>query len=260
MNKFAVKLTKSIIWDPVTQISALIGGSRGSGKTYLLLYLIACMGSYGGQIYLIDVKNDLAQVAPLLPQKRVAKTADEALELIKHFRKIMFKRLKLISEKGHFTTAKNLNLSPFYVIIDEFSSLNLAFSGNTKEEKNKKFEFHKILKEVVLLGRSAGFGLIITSQQISVQNSGISTDLQENMGLRVHMGMASKQAYSNTFGFDFEIPENIYLKPSEGLIWLDSQDFGQTVLPFAAPKINTDPWQMLENAFKSTQDEKKYLI
>lgn len=260
MSKFEIKLSKSITWDPLNQISALIAGSRGSGKTYLLMYLVRSLAVSGGQIYVIDVKNDLAQIKPLLPADRVAINADEALKLLIHFRDLMFKRLDLIKDKGHFATAKSLELSPFYLIIDEFSSLNLSLSGVSKEEKSKKFEFNKLLKEVILLGRSAGFGLIVTSQQISVQNSGISTDIQENIGLRVHMGMASKTAYANTFGYDFEIPESLYLKPSQGLIWLDSQEFGQTVRGFAAPRISQNPWNLLKEAFENTQDERKYLI
>lgn len=260
MGKFDIQLTKTLKWNPISQISAIVAGSRGSGKTYLLLYLISSMASYEGQIYVIDVKNDLGQIKPLLPKNRVAVNADEALELIKHFRLLMFQRLKLISKVGHFATARKLELPPFYLVVDEFSSLNLAFSGNSKEEKSKKFEFNKILKEIVLLGRSAGFGIIITSQQVSVQNSGISTDLQENTGFRVHMGMATKSAYTNTFGYDFDIPEDLYLKASQGLIWLDSQEFGQQVLPFAAPRITSDPWYMLKSAFRETQDENRYLI
>lgn len=260
MAKFDIAITKSIAWNPVSQISALVAGSRGSGKTYLLLYLIRSIALSEGQIYVIDVKNDLAQIAPLLPNRRVAISSDEALILIKYYRSLMFKRLEMINNKGHFSTARSLELAPYYLVIDEFSSLNLAFSGTTKEEKSKKFEFNKILKEIVLLGRSAGFGLIITSQQISVQNSGISSDIQENMGLRVHMGMSTKQGYMNTFGYDFEIPENLYLKSGQGLLWLDTQEFSQNVRAFAAPKLNQDPWTMLENAFEKTQDENRYLI
>lgn len=260
MGKFDVKLTKSISWNPISQISAILAGSRGSGKTYLLIYLIRSIAISGGQIFVVDVKNDLAQIAPLLPSGRVAVNADDALILVKHYRKLMFQRLELLKDKGHFATAKSLGLVPFYLVIDEFSSLNLAFQGVSKEEKAKKFEFNKILKEIVLLGRSAGFGIIVTSQQISVQNSGISTDIQENTGFRCHMGMATKTAYSNTFGYDFDIPESLYLKTSQGLIWLDDPSFGQTVRAFAAPLIKEDPWAMLEKAFKSTQNEEKYLI
>lgn len=260
MSKFDISITRSIKWDPIAQISAILAGSRGAGKTYLLIYLIRSLALLQGQIFVIDVKNDLGQVKPLLPEGRVALNADDALILVKHYRKLMFERLELLKDKGHFATAKSLGLVPFYLVIDEYSSLNLAFQGVSKDDKAKKFEFNKILKEVVLLGRSAGFGIIITSQQISVQNSGISTDLQENTGLRVHMGMSTRTAYSNTFGYDFEIPEGLYLKPSQGLIWLDNPEFGQSVRGFAAPRINEDPWDFLEQAFRNTQNAKKYLI
>lgn len=273
MTNYKIKITKSINWDCISQISAIIAGSRGSGKTYLLLSLIAQMGSMPAlpgkliglgtsptQFFLIDIKNDLAQIAPLLPDGRVGNDADSALEVMRTFNSLMKKRLKWLRDHPqHFITAKSMGLVPYYLIIDEFSSLNMAFSGISKDEKAKKFEFNRLLKEIVLLGRSAGFGLIISSQQISVENSGIGTDLQQNVGLRVHMGMATETAYRQTFGNDFELPQGLYLEPAQGLIWLDDPLIGNQVRSFASPWISGDFWQILETALKN-QDSDYYLF
>lgn len=272
-NLYQIKLTKSINWDSLGEISALIAGSRGSGKTYLLLTLIAelaslpidnnLVGSFKipTQIYLIDLKNDLAQIAPLLPAGRVAKTKDEAVKLLNNFLDLMQKRLDFIANSGrHFATAKKLKMCPYYLVIDEFSGLNLAFNLNDRIEKSEKIQLFNGLKRLVLLGRSAGFGLIITSQQISVNNSGISTDLIQNVGLKIHMGNASEIAYKQTFGNEVEIPLNMFLKPSEGLIWLDDPMYGHQVRPFAAPRINSNFWEILETAFKAQEDDKYLLL
>ena len=78
---YSVHITKSIKWDIADHISALITGARGSGKSFLLLALIAMLATLPQnqndllgtsmiptQIFAIDLKNsDVARLKMLLP-------------------------------------------------------------------------------------------------------------------------------------------------------------------------------------------------
>ena len=126
-NEYLVKITKSITWDCATHISALVTGSRGSGKTFFCLSLIAMMATMpqsSGELlgsarlptqwFAIDLKNsDVARLESLLPPGRVANTKEEALKLLEHYVSLMKRRLRFIKEKMPFgATVDDGSISP----------------------------------------------------------------------------------------------------------------------------------------------------
>lgn len=270
---YNLSLTKSIKWDIATHISALITGARGSGKSFLLLSLIVMLATLPQgqnsllgssmiptQIFAIDLKNsDIARLQHLLPANRVAHTKDDALKILEKFIDLMKQRLEFIQNKKPFgSTAKSLGMPAFYLIIDEWSATSATFNDAvTKEEKVQKFKWFNLMHELMMLNRQALFGVIIATQQATVTNSGLSTAIQEEVGLKIHMGNASSEAYRLTFGNDLKIP-NEYLDVGEGMLWLESQNL-DWVTPFAAPYINTENfWNILQKALIA-QDDTKYL-
>lgn len=109
----------------------------------------------------------------------------------------------------------------------------------------------------MMLNRQGLFGVIIATQQATVVNSGLSTAIQEEVGLKVHMGQATSEAYRLTFGNELKIPDD-RLKVGEGMLWMEGLNDDWTI-PFAAPLINVDSfWEILKLALKN-QDTDKYL-
>lgn len=272
-NEYLVKITKSITWDCATHISALVTGSRGSGKTFFCLSLIAMMATMpqsSGELlgsarlptqwFAIDLKNsDVARLESLLPPGRVANTKEEALKLLEHYVSLMKRRLRFIKEKMPFgATAKSLNMPMFYLMIDEWSATSAAFNDAvTKEEKAQKFKWFSLMHQLMMLNRGALFGVIIATQQATVVNSGLSSAIQEEVGLKVHMGPATKESYRLTFGNELKIPDE-RMEPGSGMLWLEGTSTDWAI-PFMAPLIDVESfWDVLVQALKN-QDDDRYL-
>lgn len=272
-NPYSINLTKSIEWDIASNISALITGSRGSGKTFLLLSLIAMLatlpqinGQLLGsavlptQIFAIDLKNsDIGRLKHILPVGRVATNKDEALALLERFVKLMKKRLEFIeNNKAFCSTAKSLKMPAFYLIVDEWSATSAVFNNAiTKEDKIKKFKWFNTWHELMMLNRQALFGAIIALQQATVINSGLSTAIQEEVGLKIHMGSATKESYRLTFGNELKIPDD-RMNVGEGMLWMEQLNYDWAI-PFAAPLIDTGSfWNTLKLALRN-QNTDKYL-
>ena len=268
---YVVNITKSIRWNIADHISALITGARGSGKSFLLLSLISMLATLPQkqnqllgtstiptQIFAIDLKNsDIARLERLLPTNRVAHTKRDALRILERFVDLMKQRLEYIQNETPFgSTAKSLGMPAFYLIIDEWSATSAVFNNVvTKEEKIQKFKWFNLMHELMMLNRQALFGVIIATQQATVTNSGLSTAIQEEVGLKIHMGNATSEAYRLTFGNDLKIPTE-RLDVGEGMLWIEGTNYDWAT-PFAAPYIDTGNfWNILQQALVNQSDEK----
>lgn len=268
---YVVNITKTIRWNIADHISALITGARGSGKSFLLLSLISMLATLPQkqnqllgtstiptQIFAIDLKNsDIARLERLLPTNRVAHTKRDALRILERFVDLMKQRLEYIQNETPFgSTAKSLGMPAFYLIIDEWSATSAVFNNVvTKEEKIQKFKWFNLMHELMMLNRQALFGVIIATQQATVTNSGLSTAIQEEVGLKVHMGNATSEAYRLTFGNDLKIPTE-RLDVGEGMLWIEGTNYDWAT-PFAAPYIDTGNfWNILQQALVNQSDEK----
>lgn len=273
MNAYNIRITKSIDWDSAEHISGLIAGARGSGKSFLLLSLIselATLPQIGNcllgkatiptQIFAIDLKNsDVGRLGALLPKGRVATTKRGALIVLKNFVCLMKSRLDFIEKEKPFgSTAKSLGMPPFYLIVDEWSATSAVFNDAvTKQAKTEKYQWFNLFHELMMLNRQALFGVLIATQQATVVNSGLSTAIQEEVGLKVHMGSATSEAYRLTFGNDLKIPDD-HLNVGEGMLWLEGMNYDWAI-PFAAPYIDTGSfWSVLKRAL-SYQNDQYYL-
>lgn len=271
---YEVALSKSYSWDAAKKVNALIGGTRGSGKTFFALGAIAEMASFPRikpnkllgvstlptQIFAVDFKNsEIARLSELLPKNRVAINKEEAVDVVNHFDELMHQRLAKIRQYPFGATASSLSMPLYYLIIDEWSATNAAFmSGMTKADKDLRYRWQALIQDISMLGRAAGFGLVVISQQISVTNSGISSAIQEEAGLKLHFGDAEISSYRLTFGNEVQIP-NIQLGVGEAFAWIEGVTTSGFVIPLAAPYIDTsNMWDILTQAL-ANQDDNYYL-
>ena len=88
-------------------------------------------------------------------------------------------------------------------------------------------------------------------------NSGLSTAIQEEVGLKIHMGSATKESYRLTFGNELKIPDD-RMNVGEGMLWMEQLNYDWAI-PFAAPLIDTGSfWNTLKLALRN-QNTDKYL-
>lgn len=271
---YVLTLSKSLSIDAYKNINFLIAGSRGSGKTYGALILIAELASFPRmnpknllgtgelptQIYIVDFKNsDLARLGALLPSGRVATNKEEAIQVVSNYDNKMHKRLSFIKNEEFGATAETLGMPMSYLIIDEWSATNAAFNqGMTKKDKDMRYKWNSLITDIAMLNRVPGFGLGIISQQISVINSGLNSSIQEEAGLKLHFGDANMSSYRLTFGNDIQIPA-MNLETGEAFAWIEGLTSSGYVIPFGMPEIKPSKlWDYLKIAL-GNQDDDKYL-
>lgn len=272
---YLLTLSKSLEIDAYHNINFLIAGARGSGKTYGALILIAELASQARvdkhqllgncrlptQIYCIDFKNsDLARLGAILPPGRVATNKEDAIKLVTNYDNLMHRRLEFIKGQKFGSTADNLGMPMYYLVIDEWSATNASFNqGITKEDKNMRYKWNALITDIAMLNRVPGFGLGIISQQISVVNSGLNSSIQEEAGFKFHFGDATLSSYKLTFGNDIEIPE-IRLETGEAYAWVEGLTSSGYVIPFAMPYVEPKRlWEYLKESLKY-QDNDRYLF
>ncbi|WP_283601513.1 FtsK/SpoIIIE domain-containing protein [Ligilactobacillus aviarius] len=257
MNKnFEIRLTKSISWDASEAINALIAGSRGMGKSYMTMALMLRLANLSppAQIFGIDFKqSDISRLNKLLPDGRIAAEKDEIFNLLNRFIELMKKRRDFINSKSKFgATANGLKMPLFYLIYDEYGAFTSVLSNKEKKEHDA------LLSQIMLLGRQYNFGIILISQQVSVGNSGLNSNLKEQCGLIIHMGTATKEALRITFGNEIALYNN-YLGVGEGQLWMQGVTNGFT-LPFVAEDLsNVDLWLAFKDVFADSQNDERYL-
>lgn len=185
----------------------LIGGDTGTGKSRILLLILSNLIKYCSnvELHLLQIrKNDLGVFNNCAQVKTNSKTLEEVLQALKKIDKECKRREKLIDNtKGYYNiedyNQKNYKLKYIYVVIEEFSFLNIS-RGDTKEEKKLKAECLKYIKTIVNVGRSSGVFLITALQKPT--NDSIPSDIKAQLCTRVSLKIADSPAAIVILGND----------------------------------------------------------
>jgi len=183
-------LVKPIVVDMNKFPHVLIGGSTGTGKSRILLLILTNLIKYSGkvEIYLLQIrKNDLGVFNNCSQVKMNSKSIIEVLESLKKIDAECERREGLIDNtKGYYNiedyNSKNYNLKYIYVVIEEFSFLNLA-RGDCKEEKQIKAQCLRYIKTIVNVGRSSGVFLITALQKPT--SDSLPSDIKDQLCTRI---------------------------------------------------------------------------
>lgn len=188
---------KDLIWDYTKCPHGLINGSTGSGKSYILFYIIRNLYSIGAKLYLIDPKkSDISYLSNI--GLNVAETKGEIIKTLRCAVEEMEQRYEEMKNNENYkmgVTYKDLNYKPIFVIIDEYT----AFIS-TLDNKEKK-EFESYVTNIVLKGRGAGCFILIAMQRADANI--LSANLRDNLGLRLVMGSMTEMGYEISLGHEY---------------------------------------------------------
>jgi len=183
-------LLKPIVVDMNKFPHMLIGGSTGTGKSRILLLIITNLIKYNDkvEIYLLQIrKNDLGVFNNCAQVKMNSKSIIEVLESLKKIDAECERREGLIDNtKGYYNiedyNCRNYKLKYIYVVIEEFSFLNLS-RGDCKEEKQIKAQCLRYIKTIVNVGRSSGVFLITALQKPT--SDSLPSDIKDQLCTRI---------------------------------------------------------------------------
>ena len=139
----------------------LIAGGTGGGKTYFILTIIEALLRCNAVMYVLDPKNaDLADLSVVMPESYYKK--EDITACIDGFYDGMMARSGAMKLMENYKTGENyayLGLLPHFLIFDEYVAFMemLTTKGNVTI-LNK-------MKQIVMLGRQAGYFLILACQR-----------------------------------------------------------------------------------------------
>ena len=190
----------------------LIAGGTGGGKTYFILTLIEALLHTDSKLYILDPKNaDLADLGSVMANVYYRK--EDLLSCIETFYEEMMKRSEEMKQMKNYKTGKNyayLGL-PAHLIFDEY----VAFMEMLGTKENTAV-MNK-LKQIVMLGRQAGFFLILACQRPDAKYLG--DGIRDQFNFRVALGRMSEMGYGMMFGSD--VQKDFFLKRIKGRGYVD---------------------------------------
>lgn len=194
-SKGSILLMKNVTWDYDTNPHCLIAGGTGGGKSYFILSLIYSFLKEGAEIWICDPKNaDLADLEEVLPN-RVFSRKGGIMKVLKDTSEDMVLRWEKVKAREDYVTGENYayyNLKPVFLVFDEY----VAFM-DMLEYKDRE-QALGYLKQLVLLGRQAGYFVVLAAQRPDAKY--LADGIRDQFGFRVALGKMSNVGYSMMFG------------------------------------------------------------
>lgn len=199
-----IELDSNKVWNFSKVPHALISGSTGSGKTFMIYYLIFEYARRNAEIFIIDPKrSDLLNLAHCFPngKSKIASTPNNIARLLREINQVMNNRYEVMFQSSKNSLGKNyldFDLKPIVIVFDEVAAA-------MEEDKKVGKEIDSLLKQLILKGRQAGVFVILSTQKPNAE--AISTVIRDQIGLRIALGQLSKNGYKMTLGDDWnELP------------------------------------------------------
>lgn len=208
----SLKLMTNVWWEYDKLPHMLIAGGTGGGKTYFILTIIEALLRTNAKMYVLDPKNaDLADLSNVMPEVYYRK--EEITDCIDRFYEGMMEQSETMKQLEGYKTGENyahLGLPPHFLIFDEY----VAFMEMLTTKENAAV-LNK-LKQIVMLGRQAGYFLILACQRPDAKYLG--DGIRDQFNFRVALGRMSELGYSMMFG---EVDKDFFLKQIRGRGYVD---------------------------------------
>ena len=212
-NGGRLKLMDNVYWAYDSLPHMLIAGGTGSGKSYFILTIIKALLHTDSKLYILDPKNaDLADLETVMDNVYYRK--EDMMACIERFYEDMLARSEEMKRHPNYKTGENyayLGLPAHFLIFDEF----VAFMDMLGKESVKVIEK---LKQIVMLGRQAGFFLVLACQRPDAKYLG--DGIRDQFNFRVALGRMSELGYGMMFGSD--VQKQFFLKPIKGRGYVDT--------------------------------------
>ncbi|MEN7434763.1 ATP-binding protein [Bacillus amyloliquefaciens] len=188
-------LMKHVSWEFDKLPHMLISGGTGGGKTYFMLTVIKASVDLGADVKILDPKNaDLADLEEILP-KRVYSKKSGILMCLRKSVDGMMERMDEMKKMPNYKTGVNyayLGLKPVFIFFDEY----VAFMDLLDmKERNEALSY---MKQLVMMGRQAGYFLVLGAQRPDAKY--LADGIRDQFNFRVALGKMSDTGYGMMFG------------------------------------------------------------
>ena len=206
-------LMKNVAWAYDSLPHMLIAGGTGGGKTYFILTIIEALLRTDAKLCVLDPKNaDLADLSAVMDD--VYHRKEDITAGIDRFYDAMMERSETMKTMPNYRTGENyayLGLPAHFLIFDEYVAFMEMLTS-----KESALVLGK-LKQIVMLGRQAGFFLVLACQRPDAKYLG--DGIRDQFNFRVALGRMSELGYSMMFG---EVNKDFFLKKIKGRGYVDT--------------------------------------
>ena len=208
-----LRLMKNMWWEYDNLPHMLIAGGTGGGKSYFILTIIEVLMRTDSFLYILDPKNaDLSDLGVVLPDVYYQK--EDMIACLDRFFDLMMERQEQMKHMPEYKTGMNysaLGLPAHFLIFDEY----VAFMEMLGSKENAGVLSR--LKQIVMLGRQAGFFLILACQRPDAKYLG--DGIRDQFHFRVALGRMSELGYSMMFG---DTKKEFFMKRIKGRGYVDT--------------------------------------
>lgn len=180
--------------------------------SYFILTIIESLLKTNANLFILDPKNaDLADLSTVM--SNVFYQKEDISTCVDEFYERMMSRSKDMKQMAQYKTGENyayLGLEPNFLIFDEYVAYMEMLSNKESMEVITK------IKQIVMLGRQAGFFIILACQRPDAKY--LQDGIRDQFNFRVALGRMSELGYSMMFG---DVDKDFFLKQIKGRGYVD---------------------------------------
>ncbi|HFU4235776.1 TPA: FtsK/SpoIIIE domain-containing protein [Streptococcus suis] len=244
IDSLDIDLGYGIIYNPVKYPHILVSGGTGSGKSIFISVLMLEFFKRKSTIYIADPKNsDLGSLSHYLGDKYVATTPNNIARIVRLVVEEMQERYQYMRDNFQYgSNFTDHGFKPAWLIFDEMGAFQA--SGTDKKSKEIIVEVMDGIKQIILLGRQAGIFILVSAQQVNASTT-LSTELRDNLFLRIALGANSNEGYRMVFGS--ATPDKLKPIEEKGAGYLYMQGSGkETAQYWESPYLDTAQFDFIK--------------
>lgn len=242
-DSLEINLGYGITYSPLKCPHILIAGGTGSGKSIFIGFMLIEFLKQNSTVYICDPKSsDLGSLSHYLGDERVATTPNNIARIVRLAVKEMNERYDYMRTNFMYgSNAADHGFKPLWNIFDEIGAFQAG--GSDKQSKTVISEVNDGIKQIILLGRQANVFIMVAAQQMRSET--LSTDLRDNLGLRIALGANSSDGYRMVFGSN--MPDTIQPVETKGAGMLYMQGSGkETAQYWESPFVDVNCYDFVE--------------
>ncbi len=244
IDSLDIDLGYGVNYNPVKCPHILVSGGTGSGKSVLISVLILEFLKRQSTVYIADPKNsDLGSLSHYFGNKYVATTPNNIARIVRVVVEEMQERYQVMRDNFQYgSNFTNHGFKPVWLIFDEMGAFQAT--GSDKKSREIITEVMDGIKQIILLGRQSGIFILVSAQQVNASTT-LSTELRDNLGLRIALGANSSEGYHMVFGS--ATPDKLKPIEEKGSGYLYIQGFGKESAQYwESPYLDTTQFDFIK--------------
>ena len=190
-----VPIYDKVAWDFTSEaLHILLIAPSGAGKTCLLTYLGGMILKRQHRLYVIDAKNSDFGMTFRHAGVPVAAKKDDIIQLLTELVREMEERYSTFYNDGSAgADFQDKGMQGHFLIFDEILSVL------SSADKKDKAEIERLLGQIALKGRAAGFSIIVTAQKLNATD--LPKAITEQCQTRIILGaLVSEETFHQATG------------------------------------------------------------